>query len=618
MGGGGVVAIVQARMASTRLPGKVLEHAAGRTLLEHVIERLRAATTVDQVLVATSDGAADDPVVAEASRLGVLVHRGSEADVLDRFVGAARRASADVVVRITADCPLIDPAELDRVVASFRAPPEVDYATNHPAEGRRVPLGQAVEVFSTAALERAAKEAIEPHHREHVTPYFYQQPGRFRVRVTHPHGPDRSDARLTVDTPADLAVIRAVLEAVQAQPEPFAMLTALEYLDAHPEIAALNADVRQKSFREAAAPTGSPVASAATARAAPLLIRADAGPRVGAGHAMRMLAVAEAWIELGGSVTVLSAEMPSAIGARFVAAGASLAALPEGTSPGGAADAAATVELCGSLGGGVVLVDGYAFEAPDYLAALRKHGAFTAFIDDHILPDLPVDAVVSPNPLPRPRRDPAGAVVLAGVQYALLRAELHQLPRPPRRFDTRPLRLLLAFGGSDPAALTARAVGVVCASRVADEVTVTALIGPSAPDAVEREVLAAAGARSVRVVRDPPSMAALLGAVDVAVAAAGVSAWELACLGVPALLTWVADNQRPVADALATAGAAWDLGPAQSLDDRRLAERLEAFVGLGDELERMSRAGRAFVDGRGAHRLAHELCRLARAKKERA
>jgi spore coat polysaccharide biosynthesis predicted glycosyltransferase SpsG len=113
-------------------------------------------------------------------------------------------------------------------------------------------------------------------------------------------------------------------------------------------------------------------------------------------------------------------------------------------------------------------------------------------------------------------------------------------------------------------------------------------------------------------------MAALLGAVDVAVAAAGVSAWELACLGVPALLTWVADNQRPVADALATAGAAWDLGPAHSLDDQRLAERLEAFVGLGDELERMSRAGRAFVDGRGAHRLALELSRLARDKKERA
>ncbi|MCC6552000.1 MAG: NTP transferase domain-containing protein [Polyangiaceae bacterium] len=246
------VALIQARVGSSRLPGKVLAEVAGRSLLAHVVERLRRARALDAVWIATTDRPADDAIEAEAARLGVPVFRGSEDDVLDRFHGAAEAAGAGVVVRITADCPLLDPAEVDRVVGAFlRAAPELDYAANMAAGDRRVPLGTSVEVLSRAALERAWREGRERHHREHVTPYLYEDPGRFRTLVLHPEdGVDRSAIRLTVDTPEDLAVVTAVLEAVEGQPDSFSLEAALRFLDAHPEIRRLNAEVRQRAFRE--------------------------------------------------------------------------------------------------------------------------------------------------------------------------------------------------------------------------------------------------------------------------------------------------------------------------------------------------------------------------------
>jgi UDP-4-amino-4,6-dideoxy-N-acetyl-beta-L-altrosamine transaminase len=247
------MAIVQARMGSSRLPGKVLEHAAGRTLLAHVIERLRRAATLSAVWVATTDRPEDDVIAAEATRLGVPVFRGSEDDVLDRYRGAAEASGAEVITRITADCPLLDPAEVDRVVGAFlQASPEVDYASNMAPDDRRIPLGMSVEVFSRGALLRAWREGEERHHREHVTPYLFEAPGRFRTRVIHPDEGcvDRRALRLTVDTPEDLAVVTAVLEAVEGMPDGMSLDTAAAWLEAHPEVRRINEAVRQRSFRE--------------------------------------------------------------------------------------------------------------------------------------------------------------------------------------------------------------------------------------------------------------------------------------------------------------------------------------------------------------------------------
>ena len=237
-----VAIIAQARMTSTRLPGKVLMEVNGRSLIEIQLARLARAAHADRVIVATTTNAADDPIVALAERLGAGVHRGSEHDVLARYHGAAADAGATTIVRVTADCPLIDPAVVDRVIARF-AEGDVDYASSSLV--RTYPRGLDVEAFSFAALDEAHAEAVDPAEREHVTPFLYLRPERYRLANVPYEGPDASRHRWTVDTPEDFELIRRMLEAL---PEGFTLADALALIDAHPEWTAINAHVEQKEI----------------------------------------------------------------------------------------------------------------------------------------------------------------------------------------------------------------------------------------------------------------------------------------------------------------------------------------------------------------------------------
>jgi spore coat polysaccharide biosynthesis protein SpsF (cytidylyltransferase family) len=232
------VAIIQARMTSTRLPGKVLADLGGRPLLARVVERARLARTLAEVVVATTVNTTDDPVAALCASLGLPCFRGSEEDVLDRYHGAAGAHGADPVVRITADCPLLDPAVVDRVMGAY-IEGGCDYASN--TLHRSYPDGLDTEVFSYAALDTAWREARLASEREHVTPFIWKNPARFRIRqVVQPR--DLSALRWTVDEPADLAFVRQVQALL---PEGATSMEAiLEVLAAHPELAGLNANVK--------------------------------------------------------------------------------------------------------------------------------------------------------------------------------------------------------------------------------------------------------------------------------------------------------------------------------------------------------------------------------------
>ncbi len=241
-----VTCVVQARMASTRLPGKVLRRLGSRSVLAHVIERLRAARALDLIVVATTGSAVDDELVREAARLGVAVTRGPEDDVLARFVQAFDEHGGDVGVRITSDCPLLDPQLIDEAVHAFRhARPPVDYLSN--TIERTYPRGYDVEVFLTAALRRAARAATEVADREHVTRYLYTHPEAFRLGVLRREDPNGTASwRVTLDTPEDYEVLRALVAALADTGGP--SLAAVEgYLAAHPEVRAMNAHVVQKT-----------------------------------------------------------------------------------------------------------------------------------------------------------------------------------------------------------------------------------------------------------------------------------------------------------------------------------------------------------------------------------
>lgn len=227
-------AIVQARMGSTRLPGKVMKALAGRTVLSHVLERCRAAAGVDIVCCATTTDQEDDLIAAEAARLGAAVFRGSATDVLARYAGAARMLGADQVLRVTSDCPAIDPA-ICAALLELRAAAGADYAANNMP--RSWPSGLDCEAFTAAALYRAEAEAAAPHEREHVSPWLRASDTVRRANLVGPGGA-LAEARWTLDYPEDYALLTALFDVLSAGC--FAMDATAAALADHPEIAALN------------------------------------------------------------------------------------------------------------------------------------------------------------------------------------------------------------------------------------------------------------------------------------------------------------------------------------------------------------------------------------------
>lgn len=237
------VVVVQARTGSSRLPGKVLLPAAGAPLLVRLLERILAARTPFELVVATTVRPEDDPIDELVRRFGARVYRGHPTDLLDRHHRAAVAARADVVVKIPSDCPLVDPEVIDAVLGAHRAAAgSLDYVSNlHPATW---PDGNDVEAMSVEALATAWREARAPHEREHTTPFLWDRPERFRIgNVSRPDGRDLSMThRLTLDYPDDYLLIAAVYEALWRADRPvFSLADVLGLLGARPELLQLNA-----------------------------------------------------------------------------------------------------------------------------------------------------------------------------------------------------------------------------------------------------------------------------------------------------------------------------------------------------------------------------------------
>lgn len=240
-----VVAIIQARMGSTRLPGKVLLDLAGEPMLVRDMNRLLRADTLDEIVIATTVESRDDVIVDLCQERGWPRFRGSEDDVLDRYYRAAKVHQADVVVRITSDCPLIEPQVVDRVVQAFmERQPEVDYASNTAPE-RTFPRGLDTEVMRFDALERAWREDDDPAWREHVTPYVRRHPELFQTCGVL-NDEDLSHMRWTVDTPEDLAFVRHIYE--HFGHDRFSWQEVLALLEQNPGWLSINREIEQKTI----------------------------------------------------------------------------------------------------------------------------------------------------------------------------------------------------------------------------------------------------------------------------------------------------------------------------------------------------------------------------------
>ncbi|HUH96489.1 MAG TPA: glycosyltransferase family protein [Anaerolineales bacterium] len=259
-----VVAIIQGRMSSSRLPGKILADLAGQPMLQRVFIRTSRAQAVTETLFATTTDPSDDPVAEYCSFSGIPFRRGSLYDVLDRYYRAAKESRAEVVVRITADCPVIDPVLIDDVVNTL-IEDGYDFACNRlpPPWHRTFPIGLDVEACTFQGLAKAWREAKAPQHREHAMPYFYEgveltrqsrtlesgiSPRRFKVALLQ-HSTDFGTYRWTVDTPEDLEFMRQVYSRFGGRDD-FSWKEVLDLVHTEPKLMELNAGVKHKTLND--------------------------------------------------------------------------------------------------------------------------------------------------------------------------------------------------------------------------------------------------------------------------------------------------------------------------------------------------------------------------------
>ncbi|HWF63170.1 MAG TPA: NTP transferase domain-containing protein [Rhizomicrobium sp.] len=579
-----VVAVIQARMGSTRLPGKVLKPIAGQPLLWHIIHRLKASKRIEQIAIATTTNPLDEAIVEFGAAHGITVVRGPEDDVLARFALAAEKLDADIIVRVSSDAPFVDAGFVDHLVSSLIAQ-DGDYVLME--EG--VPCAhEGVDPFTKRGLDKMLREARhDPVAREHVTGYFKLHPDFVPVaRASAYPSLARETGRLTVDTPDDLAFVEALHERLQARAGEASLADLLLLLEREPDLRAINNHVRQKEIR--------PSAGLA-------LIRCDGGGRFGYGHVKRMVALARALRDREG------------VGVLFALHGSEDAALPMRR----AGFEVAMVENHGALSAliarhrpDMLLLDGREGPSRSELEALRKAVAITAIIDDGSDTRQACDFAYYP-PVPQAcALDWTGArtLVRMGWEWALLGLNPHLTPvrAPATAWQT----LLVAMGGTDPQGLTLRAARALMPLDI--DVRVRFVIGAGMENAagVARTV---AGLKSnFETVEGADDLATAYASADLALCAFGVMAYELAAFGVPAIYLGLTEDHVRSAGAFQDAGMGISLGLAAAVTDDDMFAQVKAL--LNDPIERlnMRTAGLATLDGGGASRIAADLAQAMR------
>lgn len=581
--------IVQARTGSTRLPGKAMQMLAGKTVLEHVVARLKKVGRADEVVIATTCDPADDQIEQLALDLGLRVYRGDESDVMFRYLGAARMVAADVILRVTSDCPLIDP-ELCDAVLELREKNGLDFAANN--FPRLFPHGLDCEAFTIQALEESTREATWPFDREHVTPWMRRDAGLRRQGLIGPGWP-ASQQRWTLDYPEDMTFFRDVF----SQFEPGAMPSWQEVLTT------LGAQGRQGLVN---AHRRLPLGLASRDSAGTVVFHFQANAAIGTGHAMRCNALQSRLEPLGWRcLWAIDAATEAFLGS----------AVPQNSLIRLSNDDPATIvrEIDVAIGRcGFFVIDHYGVGA-ELCREARKVAGQIVFFDDLADREMDADVIINPNPgfteVEYRKLNARPARILLGPDYALLRQQfsVHRaaLHRRLSEEAAGPIRrVVVAFGGVDPLNGTALALEVLAGFP---KIAVDVVLGSAAPHLADVRLLCAGAGSRCRILTDVADMAGLLATADVVIGAPGTSTWERASLGIPSLLVGIAENQRANAAFVASSGAGLVAGfltdEAPSVVAGRLTEQLQGLVDRPQERQRLARAALAVCDGRGCQRI---------------
>lgn len=561
-------------MGSTRLPGKVLKPLAEKPLLWHIVHRLRACRTLDEIAIATTTHPRDDTVAAFGAKEGVAVVRGPEDNVLARFALAAETLNADVIVRVSSDAPFIDAGFIDHLVAALIAQGG-DYVL---MEDGVACAHDGVDPFTRRGLDRLMAEA---HHdsaaREHVTGYFKLHPHFAPIARATLYAPlARPSGRLSIDTADDLAFAEAVYARLGAPPGEAALADVLDLLDRATELRVLNAHVRQKPI--------TPAGGLA-------LIRCDGGGSFGYGHVRRMVALARAlrdgqgigvMFALNGSEDALAPVHKAGFAAHLLRASDDLARLTVAEQP------------------DLLILDGRTGPSRAELEHLRAHVPLIAVIDDGAERRLAADLAYYP-PVPQAHAlDWAGAhaAVRIGWQWALLGIDPHRMP-----VRTAAHGLLVAMGGSDPFGLTLRAAKALMPL----DAPVRFVIGAGMKDAAGIVAAIHAMRPGYETVEGADDLSADYARAGLALCAFGVTAYELAAFGVPAIYLGISEDHARSASAFEGAGMGVSLGPIDRVSDVAMLSAVRDLMNDLTRLSRMRTAGPTLLDSKGAARIAADL-----------
>jgi len=577
-----VAAIIQARMNSTRLPGKILAPLAGKPVLGHVIERLRRSQTVDLIVIATSDHPCDDALVDFARAQSVELVRGSEQNVLQRFAKAAEQFAPDIIVRVTGDAPMVDPAMLDLMVHKLQQE-GAEYCTI--AKG--VPsIHEGFCLCTRAAFDRLLAEAAEdPIAIEHVTAYFVAHPEKFHIAYAQvPVAQQFEGARMSVDTPRDLLFFEELYRRLGVPAAQADMGAVVRLLKSAPELLEINGHVYQKK---------------ATDRTVKALIRCDGDSQVGLGHVVRCLALADELREIHGcgvSFAILSGEA----GKHMIKG----AGFPLVTGTDVADEASWLDEIIARQQPDILILDMRTALSPEKVMEWRLRGILIATIDDPSPRRNAADLAFYP-PVPQVAEwDWTGFTgeLYCGWEWVLLRRQFAQNSAPSR---TENPCVLVTMGGSDPQNFTLQALRAI--DRVDEPFDTVVLLGSGFSHHDQVAVFLEQARKTYRVEKHVQDVAALMRQADLAVASFGVTAYELAAMGVPAIYLCLSEDHARSASRFVEENFAVNLGIPDAKIERELSKLVSELMASSPRRHAMGESSCAAIDGLGAMRIAAKI-----------
>lgn len=575
------VAVIQARMGSSRLPGKVLMPVAGKPLLEHIIDRLRRSSTLDDIVIATSDKPSDDPLVDFAQTRGVTLVRGSEDNVLLRFNKAAEEVDADVIIRVTGDAPLVDPEVMDRLVRTLLQE-GAEYCT---IEAGIHSIHEGFCTFTREALKRLMTEASDdPVAIEHVTAYFIAHPDKFhiaRIPVGNEHR--FKGARLSVDTPADVQFFDELYRLLGVPAGDADIADVVRLLRNNPHLLQINQHVYQKK---------------ATDRSHKVLIRCDGDSRTGLGHVVRCLALAGELREKQGCGIIFA--MASGEPGMEMVRQADFPLERQGD-----ADEGEWMDELISCHHPDVLVLDIRNDLPvEKVNSWREEGILVVGIDDPTPRRLAADLLFYP-PIPQISElnwNNFKGEIYSGWEWVLLRKQFCT-SCPPR--DNNPPVLLLTMGGSDPENFTVTVLRIL--DELRNDFKTIVVIGAGFVHEDDLQQFLAQARRNYRIEREVSDMASLMRQADLAIASFGVTAYELAASGVPAVYLCLTPDHARSASKFVDSRLAFSCGVLEECSNESIIETTLSLLDSRELRHEMGRRACATVDGYGAMRIATKI-----------